>query len=110
LDVGITRSGGLVMLKKIANKLFKKEAPAPHRDGFFLNVRCSNCGEEFNLFVNKQFELIQNFYEDGRVDYQLKKEIYGMGCRNHIYVTMAFDGNRNLLTKSIENGEFIEAN
>jgi len=97
------------MFKKITNKLFGKTLSPQRRDGFFLNVRCSSCGEEFNLFVNKQFELIQNFHEDGRVDYLLKKEIYGMGCRNHIYVTMAFDGNRNLRSKSIENGEFIEA-
>ena len=96
------------MFKKLADKLFGTES-APHRpDGFFLNVRCSECGEEFSLFVNKQFELIQNFHEDGGLDYVLKKEIYGMGCRNHIHVTMQFDGQKNLESRKIENGEFID--
>ena len=96
------------MFKKLADKLFGKGS-APHRpDGFFLNVRCSECGEEFSLFVNKQFELIQNFHEDGGLDYVLKKEIYGMGCRNHIHVTMQFDGQKNLESRKIENGEFID--
>jgi hypothetical protein len=96
------------MFKKITEKLFAKTTSPQQRDGFFLNVRCSDCGEEFNLFINKQFELIQNFHEDGGMDYVLKKEIYGMGCRNHIFVTMAFDGKKNLVSRKIENGEFIE--
>ncbi len=96
------------MFKKFTEKLFGKGSPSHRPDGFFLNVRCSECAEEFNLFVNKQFELIQNFHEDGGMDYMLKKEIYGMGCRNHIYVTMQFDGRKNLVSQKIENGEFIE--
>jgi hypothetical protein len=100
--------GEIVMFKKFTEKLFGKGSSTPQRDGFFLKVRCSECGEEFNLFINKQFELVQNFQEDGSVDYSLKKEIYGMGCRNHIHVTMEFNGNRELLSQKIENGEFIE--
>jgi hypothetical protein len=96
------------MFKKFADKLFGKGSTSQRSDGFFLNVRCSECGERFNLFINKQFELIQNFHEDGGMDYVLKKEIYGMGCRNHIYVTMQFDGKKNLVSQEIENGEFIE--
>lgn len=96
------------MFKKFAEKLFGKGSSSHRPDGFFLKVRCSECGEEFNLFVNKQFELSQNFYEDGKMDYVLKKEIYGMGCRNHMYVTMQFDGQKNLVSRKIENGEFID--
>ena len=96
------------MFKKLTEKLFGKGSSSHKPDGFFLNVRCNDCGEEFNLFINKQFELNQNFHEDGGMDYELKKEIYGMGCRNHIYVTMRFDGQKNLVSQDIENGEFIE--
>jgi hypothetical protein len=96
------------MFKKLAEKLFARGSSSQGPDGFFLHVRCSECGEEFKLFVNKQFELIQNFHEDGGMDYVLKKEIYGVGCRNHIYVTMQFDGTKNLVSQKIENGEFIE--
>jgi hypothetical protein len=97
------------MFKKLTQTLFGKTSAPRRPDGFFLNVRCTDCGEKFNLFINKQFELSQNFHEDGGMDYVLKKEIYGMGCRNHIHVTMQFDAKKNLVSREIENGEFIEA-
>ena len=96
------------MLKKLAAKMFGQKATKSSSDGFFLNVRCHECGEEFHLFVNKSWDLMQNFEENGTVTYTLKKEIFGVGCKNRIKVTMAFDGGKNLKTKQIENGEFIE--
>ena len=96
------------MFKKLAGKLLKKDASKPPADGFFLDVRCSECGEEFHLYVNKSWDLMQNFEENGSVTYALKKEIYGVGCTNRIYVNMSFDGAKNLVSKKIENGEFIE--
>ncbi len=96
------------MFKKLAEKLFGKGAAEPSSDGFFLNVRCSECGEQFNLFINKSYELMQNFETDGSVNYRLKKEVYGVGCKNRIYVNMNFDGSKNLISREIENGEYIE--
>ena len=96
------------MLKKLAAKMFGQKATKPSSDGFFLNVRCHECGEEFHLFVNKSWDLMQNFEENGSVTYTLKKEIFGVGCKNRIKVTMAFDGGKNLKTRQIENGEYIE--
>jgi len=95
------------MFKKLTENLFKKEATQPSSDGFFLNVRCSGCGEEFNLYIHKSWELMQNFEKNGRVTYALKKEIIGIGCRNRIYANMQFDSEKNLISKEIENGEFI---
>ena len=96
------------MFKKLTGKLFGKGTAKPLSDGFFLKVRCSECAEEFKLFINKSYELMQNFEENGSVTYVLKKEIYGVGCRNRIRVNMAFDGGKNLVSREIENGEFIE--
>lgn len=96
------------MFKKIAGKLFGKNLAEPSTDGFFLNVRCSQCGEQFNLFINKSHELMQNFEADGKVTYILKKEVYGVGCSNRIHVNMKFDGNKILVSREIENGEYIE--
>ena len=96
------------MFKKLAETLFGKGTSEPSTDGFFLNVRCSECGEQFNLFINKSHELMQNFDTDGRVTYTLKKEVYGVGCKNRIYVNMKFDGSKKLVSKEIENGEYIE--
>jgi hypothetical protein len=96
------------MLKKLAQILFGKDASENSSDGFFLKVRCNNCGEEFNLFINKSSDLVQNFKNDGSLDYSLKKEIIGAGCKNRINVTMEFDSAKNLLSRKIEDGEFID--
>ena len=96
------------MFKKLAEKLFGRGNSEPSTDGFFLNVRCSECAEQFNLFINKSYELMQNFATDGSVNYTLKKEIYGVGCKNRIYVNMKFDGGKKLLSREIKNGEYIE--
>ena len=38
----------------------------------------------------------------------LQKEIFGVGCKNRIRVKMQFDSGKNLKSRQIENGEFIE--
>ena len=96
------------MLKGLTKKLFGGGPSAQSSGGFFLNVRCRACGEVFNLFINKSTDLAQNFDERGGVTYSLNKEIIGGRCRNMIHVMMEFDGNRNLVSRKIEDGEFIE--
>ena len=96
------------MFKKLANKLIGRSLSKKSPDGFFLNVRCSNCGEVFNLFINKSWDLGQNFHENGGVSYFLQKEIIGAGCKNRINVKMQFDGDKNPVAREIENGEFVE--
>ena len=96
------------MLKKLTEKLFGKGTPSSAAGGFFLNVRCSQCGEQFHLFVNTSTDLMQDFHENGSVTYVLRKEIIGGGCKNLIQVHMNFDAGRRLLSQKIENGEFIE--
>lgn len=51
---------------------------------------------------------MQNFEENGSVTYSLQKDIIGVGCNNRIHVNMQFDNGRNLQSRQIENGEFIE--
>jgi len=95
------------MLKKITKILFGG-GPSPSSEGFFLKVRCNGCGEEFTLFINKSTDLAQHFDQGGGVTYFLNKEIIGGRCKNRIQVRMRFDGARKLLSREIENGEFIE--
>jgi len=96
------------MFKKIAKKLFGGSTVPGLSGGFFLNVRCNVCGEEFHLFINTSTDLLQHFDTKGGLSYLLKKEVVGGHCRNLIQVRMEFDGDRKLLKKEIENGEFIE--
>lgn len=100
--------GGYDMLKRLAKKLFSGGPSVQTPEGFFLKVRCSACGEVFNLFINKSTDLAQNFDEQGSATYSLNKEIIGGQCRNLIHVKMEFDGAKNLVSREIENGEFIE--
>ena len=99
---------GLDMLKKLLTRLFGRGPSGRSEKGFFLTIRCSVCGEEFNLFINTSTDLSQNFDEQGGVTYSLNKEIIGNRCRNLIHVRMEFDGARNLVSREIENGEFID--
>jgi len=96
------------MFKKLASKILGKKPAKPSSDGFFLDVRCNECREQFHLFINKSWELIQNFEENGSVTYSLQKDIIGVGCNNRIHVKMQFDSGKNLQSRQIENGEFIE--
>ena len=96
------------MFKKLADKIFRKDTSKSSSDGFFLNVRCNECQEQFHLFINKSWELMQNFEKNGSVTYSLQKEIFGVGCNNRIRVKMQFDSGKNLKSRQIENGEFIE--
>jgi hypothetical protein len=96
------------MLKRLAKKVFGRSPSVRSTEGFFLNVRCSACGEVFHLFINKTTDLFQNFDENGRVTYSLKKEIIGGHCRNLICVRMEFDGAKNIVSREVEKGEFIE--
>ena len=97
------------MLKGLVKRLFGGGSPVQSPEGFFLNARCTACGEVFNLFINKSTDLAQNFDERGGVTYSLSKEIIGSRCRNLIHVKMEFDGAKNLVSREIKNGEFIEA-
>jgi hypothetical protein len=105
---GESFKGRFDMLKKLATRLFGGGPSERSEKGFFLIIRCSVCGEEFNLFINKSTDLSQNFDEQGGVTYSLNKEIIGGRCRNLIHVRMEFDGARNLVSREIENGEFID--
>ena len=96
------------MFKKLAKKFLGKNIDNSSSDGFFLDVRCNKCSERFHLFINKSWELMQNFEENGSVTYVLQKDIIGVGCSNKIHVNMQFDSGKNLKSKQIENGEFIE--
>ena len=96
------------MLKGLTKRIFGRGSPAATAEGFFLSVRCTACGETFRLFINKLTDLAQEFDQRGGVTYCLKKEIIGARCRNLIHVKMEFDANRNLVSRNIENGEFIE--
>ena len=96
------------MLKKLAKRLFGGRPSVSSTEGFFIDVRCSACGEAFHLFINKSTDLLQNFDEAGGVTYSLDKEIVGGLCRNLIHVRMEFDGAKKLVSREIENGEFID--
>ena len=96
------------MFKKLTEKLFGRDTADSTSDGFFLKVRCSDCREEFKLFINTSYELMQNFEETGEVTYTLQKEVFGVGCKNRIQVRMHFDARKKLVSREIKNGEFIE--
>ena len=58
----------------------------------------------YNLDRFREFVFSSTFLKR----YKLKKEIIGASCRNLIHVEMIFDGAKNLVSKQIENGSYID--
>ena len=94
--------------KTVSKKNIRRGGAGVSSGGFFLNVRCSQCKEAFHLFVNTATDLAQDFSEDGKLTYFLNKEIIGSNCRSLIRVHMKFGGTKKLVSRKIENGEFID--
>ncbi len=95
------------MLKGLVKRLFGGGSHVQSPEGFFLNARCTACGEVFNLFINKSTDLLQNFEDQGTAGYSLKKEIIGGGCQNRIIVNMEFDRSKKVVSEKIEHVSFI---
>ena len=95
------------MLKKIMDFFFSS-TPATSKHGFFLQVRCGKCDEEFNLFIDLNTGLAQKFDSRDRISYFLNKEIVGSHCPNRMQVRMDFNQKRKLLSRSIDGGEFLD--
>ena len=55
------------MLKKLVKKLFGNGLSMPSSEGFFLKVRCIECREDFNLFINTSTDLLQEFDDRGNI-------------------------------------------
>lgn len=91
----------------------------PSSPALCLHLKCARCGEIIRARVEKAYELEAEYeptnghvYEEGEeprpTGYALHKELVGAGCQNLVHVTMRLDACRNVTSRAIDGGEFLE--
>jgi hypothetical protein len=93
-------------------KFFKKifSSGGPQERYFIYHVKCKRCGEVIEGRIDTTNDLSIE-YEDKREVYHVRKVLIGDGsnhCYQQIEVEIQFNGNRDVLEKTITNGEFVE--
>lgn len=72
--------------------------------GFYVYVKPKMCQEIIKVRIDMLNSLSQNDDGDG---YFVRKTARGQRCPFAAEMTLFFDGNRRLIDKVIENGEFV---
>jgi len=87
-------------IKKLFNTNSKKEQ-------LTFSVQCGKCQEIIIVKVNPTNDLMNQYkgVGDSGPAFILKKEILGNNCNNLIQLTVEFDENYNILSKSVKGGE-----
>ena len=89
-------------------KLFRSGSPQERY--FVYHVKCKRCGEVIEGRIDTTNDLSVE-YEGNRDIYHVRKVLIGDGsnhCYQQIEVEMKFNGSRDVLEKTILNGEFVE--
>ena len=90
-------------------KLFSFLSGDPDPRGHYLYVRCEKCGEHLKTRIDKANDLSVRYGErPGQDQYFCRKLLVGEGpCFQKIEVELTYDGNKNLVERKIQGGEFI---
>lgn len=85
-------------------------SPISSESGYWVDVRCQRCGELLRARVDLRHELSQvDSPGEGRAYYFCRKVLIGaQRCYQPIEVELFFDANRNLVTRKISGGEFVD--
>ncbi|MCD5397534.1 hypothetical protein LR003_01195 [candidate division NPL-UPA2 bacterium] len=96
-------------LKRVFSKKGKCSPVGESQDILWLHIKCNKCGKVLKLFINKNTDLESQYKESGETgpDYILKKEAMDDKCLTGMFIQIEFDRNRNILSREIINGEFI---
>ena len=91
-------------------KLFSGGSPKAWKDetsdAIFMYSQCDTCQEKFRNRIDKQYDLMATYADNGPA-YRSHKELIGGRCRNALIVDLEFDQQKRLLSKTIQNGRFI---
>ena len=75
-------------------------------EAIFIYSQCDKCHEKFRNRIDKTYDLIMN-YEDEGPAYRTRKELIGSRCRNRVILNLEFDNQKRLIAKSAEGGTLI---
>lgn len=94
---------------KTITKTIKKFVSRSPKKAFFVTVRCSDCGEEVMVRINRSSDF-QMAYEphNPKHFYTVKKEIVGKNCYHLMRLTLALTKNIRVLYADTDACEFIK--
>ena len=72
-----------------------------------IYIKDDKCGEKIKLVLRKGYDIVREFDEDKEASFSTKKVAICDNCYSNIEVFIEFDNNYNIISKNIENGEFI---
>ena len=75
-------------------------------EAIFIYSQCDKCQETFRNRIDKQYDLMATYADDGPA-YRAHKELIGALCRNTVVVDLEFDQQKRLTGKAIQHGHFI---
>ena len=75
--------------------------------GYWVFVRCDQCGEFLATRIDLQNDLSAQ-YEGGEQSYFIRKVLVGSkGCFQRIEIELTLDGNKKLTNREIQGGRFL---
>jgi hypothetical protein len=89
-------------LKRLFGDGGSKRTSGSDDQGFFLYVRCDNCGAKVRLRVHKQHDL--NLVDGG---YMWVKTIVDNKCFRPMHTVVHFDSNYHITDSELEGGHYI---
>ena len=94
---------------KIFRAIRKLIKPAANKELLSFNVKCARCREVIEIKIRPAGDLMNQYKDAGEPGpaYILKKEILGNRCNNLMRMTVEFDSEYNIISKSVEGGEII---
>ena len=95
-------------LKKLP-KLFSTPA-RPDDSAYWVTVKCNRCGETIRTRINLYNDLSADYSEGGEQVYCCRKMLMSEGgrCFQRVEVELKFDAKRQLLSRDISGGTFVE--
>jgi hypothetical protein len=98
------------MFKKLSS-LFAGAGKADS-DAFWIAVKCNRCGEVTQTRIDLRNDLSIEYDEAGGLPtYFCRKVLMGEAghCFQRMEVELTFDANRNLVSREVSGGQFIES-
>ncbi|ACI19305.1 hypothetical protein [Dictyoglomus thermophilum] len=94
---------------KWIKKLLSTSSSEPTSNSFIVTVKCKRCGEIIDVRVRPKEEANPEFGNmDQIIKYDLYKDVLGVKCPNLIRIHIEFSPSWSIISKEIENGEFVE--
>lgn len=94
---------------KVIKRLIKNLLTPSTKKAFYLVVKCSDCGEEVVVRINRSSDFqIEYNAQNPEHYYTIKKEIIGKNCFNLMGLTLALTKNLKVLFSDVSGCEFIK--